>query len=90
VAVVIARPIKITPPAPGAVFTDKIRVIAVRWVGTSGNGDKVEIQDPSGKTLWAYTSDGVNKTFESRLERWWDNGFNVVTLDSGTLYVDYA
>ena len=67
-----------------------IFVKSVRWVGgaTSAAGNAVVIQEPvTDIVLWETTASGANYVEEALLETNWPAGFEVPTLDVGTLYI---
>ena len=75
----------------GDIIDDKhIFVKSVRWVGgaTSVAGNAVVIQEPlSDAILWSSTASGANYVEEAILETTWPQGFEVPTLDVGTLHI---
>ncbi|HDZ27008.1 hypothetical protein LCGC14_0690210 [marine sediment metagenome] len=78
------------------VIDDKnMRVKSIRWIGgaTSAAAEAVVIRDPTtNTTLWETTASGANYVEESLYNPplWWVNGFEVPTLDNGTLYITLA
>ncbi len=76
------------------VIDDKAcKVKTVRWVGgsTSAADEAVIIRDPVLNTiLWETTASGMNYVEEVLIEQWWSNGFEVPTIDNGTLYITLA
>jgi hypothetical protein len=89
VANIIAKPIIVDTPGAGLVFSDKIRVVAVKWVAPDAvPGDLAIIKDAKGIERWKSVAPGANfDTGPQRLEDWWISGFSVPTLDHGKLYV---
>ncbi len=71
------------------VIDDKnMKVKDVRWVGATTAAHQAIIRDPVTNTnLWEGVATGANNTESQMLETWWRNGFEVPTLDSGTLYI---
>ena len=67
-----------------------IKVKLIRWVGGANTGDQVVVTngDDITQQIWAAKADGPNYTDEILIEDWWDKGFAVPTLDSGTVFVD--
>ena len=76
--------------APGLITSQRVLLVAVRWVDGTAPGDTVVIQDGAGRTVWesvaAGTHYGETDTFPApRLY----TGLTVSALDSGRLYVDF-
>lgn len=64
------------------------RAQSVRWVSPAAEaGHALTIQDSNGKELWRSLASGANHLDGERLDTWWNQGFKVPTLDSGTLYI---
>ena len=67
-----------------------IFVKSIRWVGgaTSAAGNAVVVREPgTNATLWESTASGANYVEAEILETTWPHGFEVPTLDIGTLYI---
>ena len=92
-AVSLKRPIVVPAADAGAtvIYDKAIKVSTIHWVSAAaGVGDVAEIQAPDGNVLWSAIAPGP--FFDSGLQEidhWWNTGFKVPTLDSGTLYIDY-
>jgi hypothetical protein len=88
----LARPFIIdTPHATNMITRRAIKVTRIRWVGPTTAGHIAEVQNANGYSFWKHvlSTGDANGTVESKVEKWWPNGFKVPTLGSGALYIDY-
>lgn len=76
---------------PATITLDLFHVKTIRWVSTAAAaGDQCLITDPAGTNkLWDSRASGANFVDDSILEEVWPNGFRLLTLTSGLLYVTY-
>ena len=78
------RVIKLT--AQGDSFPDTVKISYLRWVNATNADDVLDVQDTKGNTIFPSVADGANfldicPIFDMI------KGINVVTMDSGTLYI---
>lgn len=71
-------------------WVEKLYVKSWRWVDATTADHDLVVTDPvSGENLIEAVAVGADYTEGQLVERWWNNGFTVTTIDSGTLYVQY-
>ena len=73
----------------GVITTNPVYVKSIRWTPTTA-GDDILIQDNGGSNVWKLKSLAAdsNQAIENMIEiDGMVNGFNLVTLDNGTVYV---
>lgn len=79
---------KIDTPGADILHPGPFSVRSVDWVApVASAGHAAVIQDANGKILWEKRANGANFNPHDRLDTWWNSGWKVPTLDSGTLYV---
>jgi hypothetical protein len=85
---VYGRTWKIDTPGSGILHSGPFRAKSVRWVSASAQSDdECLITDINDKVIWHSRASGANHKDESVLDGWWNSGFKVPTLTSGTLYI---
>jgi len=73
----------------GVITTNSVYVKRIIWTPTT-DGDDILIQDNGGHNVWAYKAIAASSNQEIEYERVIDgpvSGFNLATLDHGTVYV---
>ena len=70
-------------------YTDPIRVKNVRWASATTAGHGCIIVDSNGDVLWQSVASGANYVESDIIERWWQKGFRLSGLGSGTVYIAY-
>lgn len=83
------NPLVIDTAAATTLISYPIFVKSIRWVGATTAGHTVSVQDPDGNVLWSSVAGGSNNIEADLIERIWQDGFAVPTLQSGTLYIGY-
>lgn len=73
--------------AAALVTTDSVKVKSVRWEGGTTAGHQAIIKNASGEVLWQSRASGAQYVESELIERWWNGGFAVTTLQSGVLYI---
>lgn len=73
--------------------TERVRVLAFRWVGATTAGHTVSVQDSDGNVLWDSVATAANfKDEQSYSDDGLDlrKGLKVPTIGSGILYIHLA
>ena len=73
----------------GVITTNPMSVKRMVWT-PEADGDDIDITDNAGNTLWAFKAIAADSNQGIEYERVFEgsvNGINLVTIDSGTLYV---
>lgn len=81
---------KIDTPGAGLIFPDSIRFKSVRWVGGTVAGHIAEIQDSNSITIWRSVASGPNHIDSDLIENIFWDGYKVITLQSGILYIELS
>jgi arylamine N-acetyltransferase len=84
----VQRPFVIDTPDANPLFTQPLRVQAIRWVGATTAGHLAIVQDQTGVEKWRAVAAGSNHVESDYMhdEKLW-NGLKVPTLGSGVLYI---
>ncbi len=81
------NPIVLDTPGGGVIYTQEIKVQCFRWVSpAAAAGHGVILQDKSGHLIWESVASGPNYEDVDHLEFSFF-GLNLVTLNSGKLYI---
>lgn len=84
------NPYIIDTASAAVLVAGRLRIKSIRWVGASVAGHVAEIQDSNNRVIWRSQATGANNVEGQIIERVWENGFRVPTLQSGTLYIDHS
>lgn len=84
--------VTLTPADVGNVaITKKITVKRVHVIGVTGTaaGHAYRLEDPAGNLLYRTVANGAYYESESITQRQWDDGVKVISLDSGSIDIEY-
>lgn len=77
-----------TASASAIVYTGRVRIAKIRWVGATTAGHKATLKDSDGQIIWDATAPLTpTNELESFVERWVLRDILCTVLGSGILYV---
>lgn len=79
-------PIIIEVASAAILFSSRLYIKSIRWVGGTTAGHTAVIQDQKGNVIWASEASGANYVESEIIEQWID-GLIVPTLASGKIYI---